>query len=97
GHECPPPTLGARTLVWHLGISPHEEEARRPGWLRRGGQCLLRQLVRPLRWVRPRDDSLAEEHPRRAKKYDLGRVAFYADINDILMRLCSTLAYPRVG
>jgi hypothetical protein len=27
GHECPPPTFGAPTLVWHLGISPHEDEA----------------------------------------------------------------------
>jgi len=24
GHECPPPIFGAPTLVWHLGISPHE-------------------------------------------------------------------------
>src|SRR5436853_127113 len=23
GHEHPPPTFGAPTLVWHLGISPH--------------------------------------------------------------------------
>ena len=23
GHEHPPPTFGAPTLVWHLAISPH--------------------------------------------------------------------------
>lgn len=27
GHECPPPTFGAPTLVWHLGISPHDADA----------------------------------------------------------------------
>jgi hypothetical protein len=30
GHECPPPVFGAPTLVWHLGISPHEVEKRVP-------------------------------------------------------------------
>lgn len=29
GHEHPPPTLGAPTLVWHLGISPHWPETDR--------------------------------------------------------------------
>src|SRR5207249_4715141 len=29
GHECPPPSFGAPTLVWHLAISPHWLEDHR--------------------------------------------------------------------
>jgi hypothetical protein len=85
GHECPPPVFGAPTLVWHLGISPHEEYAQPVSWLRRLWH-----------WVRPPDESLASEHPKRAEKYDLDRQAFYRDINELLQQFYRPLAYPRV-
>ena len=92
GHECPPPTFGAPTLVWHLGISPHEEHAKpTSGWPR-----LWHLLKRLWHRLRPPDESLAKEHPKRAEKYDADRQAFYGDINELLERLYLPLAYPRV-
>jgi hypothetical protein len=85
GHESPPPTFGAPTLVWHLGISPHTDKRQPIGWL-----SWLWRLI----WQR-RAKSLAEEHPARAKAYDLDRQEFYADINDLLKRFHQPLAYPR--
>jgi hypothetical protein len=85
GHECPPPTFGAPTLVWHLGISPHEEEVEEPGdsW-----------LCSNWGWFCPRAKPLAREHEEAAERYDLKRRDFFRDINRLL-RLLHDLAHPR--
>jgi hypothetical protein len=85
GHECPPPAFGAPTLVWHLGISPHEEEEKekRESWLCRN-VGIFSPPVKPL----------AEEHEELAEKYDTTRQNFFLDINELL-RLLHQLAHPR--
>jgi hypothetical protein len=87
GHECPPPTFGAPTLIWHLGISPHEEtEQERPNGRSRRNAGIF--------WGR-RTRRLADEHHELAQKYELTRQRFFRDVNALLRLLHDALAHPR--
>jgi hypothetical protein len=87
GHECPPPTFGAPTLVWHLGISPHEEDEKLEQ------VSSLCRLLR--RFYPPAVEHLAQKHAKLAEKYDRTRRDFFRDINVLLFGFHDPLAHPR--
>ena len=87
GHECPPPIFGAPTLVWHLAISPHEEDDNQ------GNESWLWRFLRLFR--RRRAKRLADEHAKLAGKYDNTRQDFFRDINELLRLLHEPLGHPR--